>query len=155
LAPTAAAQGVTLSFDPSFQPHFALYDGLVLKVVCRGTDTAPVEIASGGRYDALVGRFCAVEGQATAAGMGFSFAVEPIRDLLEVSDRGGLGSSPVQGPILVAYGQANQLAQALDQLEVLHRQGEAAELLSRPCASAAEAEQEANRRGCSSTLWIA
>ena len=85
----------------------------------------------------------------------FSFAVEPIRDLLEVSDRGGFGSSPVQGPILVAYGQQSQLPQALEQLEALHRQGQAAELLSRPCASAAEAEQQANRRNCSSTLWIA
>jgi ATP phosphoribosyltransferase regulatory subunit len=155
LAPTAAAQGVSLSLDPSFQPHFALYDGLVLKVVCRGTDTAPVEIASGGRYDALVGRFCGLAGQATAAGMGFSFAVEPIRDLLEATARGGSGSRPVQGPILVAYGQPSQLPQALDQLEALHGQGQAAELLSRPCATAAEAEHQANRRGCRSTLWIA
>jgi ATP phosphoribosyltransferase regulatory subunit len=155
LAPTAAAQGVSLSFDPSFQPHFALYDGLVLKVVCRGTDTAPVEIASGGRYDALVGRFCGLEGQASAAGMGFSFAVEPTRDLLEATARSGSGSRPDQGPILVAYGQPNQLSQALDQLETLHRQGQAAELLSSPCATAAEAEQQASRRGCSSTLWIA
>jgi len=155
LVPTAAAQGVSLSFDPSFQPHFALYDGLVLKVVCWGTDTAPVEIASGGRYDALVGRFCGLEGQATAAGMGFSFAVEPTRDLLEATVRSGSGSRPDQGPILVAYGQANQLSQALDQLESLHRQGQAAELLSRPCATAAEAEHQAIRRGCSSTLWIA
>ena len=155
LASTAAAQGVSLSFDPSFQPHFALYDGLVLKVVCRGTDTAPVEIASGGRYDALVGRFCGLEGKATAAGMGFGFAVEPIRDLLEITGRAGSGSGPVQGPILVAYGQQSQLPQALEQLEALHRQGQAAELLSRPCASAAEAEQQANRRNCSSTLWIA
>lgn len=155
LASTAAAQGVGLSLDPSFQPHFALYDGLVLKVVCRGTDTAPVEIASGGRYDALVGRFCGLEGQGTAAGMGFGFAVEPIRDLLEMTGRAGSGSGPVQGPILVAYGQPSQLPQALDQLEALHRQGQAAELLSRPCASAAEAEQQAIRRNCGSTLWIA
>jgi hypothetical protein len=55
----------------------------------------------------------------------------------------------------VAYGQASQLPQALDQLEALHGQGEAAELLSGPCATAAEAEQQAIRRGCSSTLWIA
>ena len=153
LAPTAAAQGVGLSFDPTFQPHYALYDGLVLKVVCRGADTAPVEIASGGRYDALVGRFCGPNGQATAAGMGFGFAVEPIRDLLDsAADRSQ--ASPPPGPILVAYGQASQLAQALDQLEALHNRGQAAELLSRPCGSASEAEAQAERRGCASSLWI-
>jgi ATP phosphoribosyltransferase regulatory subunit len=154
LAPTAAAQGVSLSFDPSFQPHFALYDGLVLKVVCRSVDTAPVEIASGGRYDALVGRFCGPSGQATAAGMGFGFAVEPIRDLLDAA-AGRSQASPPQGPILVAYAQASQLAEALDQLETLHSQGQAAELLSRPCGSASEAEAQAARRGCASSLWIA
>ena len=155
LAPTAAAQGVGLSFDPTFQPHFALYDGLVLKVVCQGADTAPVEIASGGRYDALMGRFCGADSQAMAAGMGFGFAVEPIRDLLEATASARSGDAPGQGPILVAYGQASQLAQALDQLETLHSQGQAAELLSRPCATAAEAELQAARRGCGSTLWIA
>ena len=155
LAPTAQAQGVSLSFDPTFQPHYALYDGLVLKVVCRGADTAPVEIASGGRYDALVGRFCGPGAKATAAGMGFGFAVEPIRDLLEATANAPAGDSPGQGPILVAYAQASQLAQALDQLEALHSQGQAAELLSSPCATAAEAEQQAARRGCGSSLWIA
>jgi histidyl-tRNA synthetase len=40
----------------------------VLKLVCHGPE-APVELASGGRYDALVGRFCA--DPSLAAGMGF------------------------------------------------------------------------------------
>jgi ATP phosphoribosyltransferase regulatory subunit len=56
VAPAAAAQGVQLQFDPTFQPHFNLYDGLVFRLVCQGQD-APVAIASGGRYDALVSRF--------------------------------------------------------------------------------------------------
>ena len=155
LAATAAAQGVSLSFDPTFQPHYALYDGLVMKVVCRGGDSAPVEIASGGRYDALVGRFCGPAGQATAAGMGFSFAVEPIRELLDATASAGSLASPVEGPILVAYGQASQLGLALDQLDALHSQGKAAELLSSPCASALAADEQAARRGCASSLWIA
>ncbi len=154
LAPTAQAQGVALSFDPTFQPHYALYDGLVLKVVCRGADTAPVEIASGGRYDALVGRFCAAEAQATAAGMGFGFAVEPIRELLDASASTRSATSPGPGPVLVAYSSDSQLAQALDHLEALHDQGQAAELLSSPCATAEQAERLATARGCGSSVWI-
>ena len=46
VAPAAAEAQVELQLDPTFQPHFDLYDGLVLKLVCQGLD-APVEIASG------------------------------------------------------------------------------------------------------------
>lgn len=46
VAPSAARQGVLLQLDPSFQPHFNLYDGLVLKLVCQGSEV-PLAIASG------------------------------------------------------------------------------------------------------------
>ncbi|WP_235299963.1 ATP phosphoribosyltransferase regulatory subunit [Synechococcus sp. GFB01] len=51
IAGAAERLGVVVQLDPTFQPHFALYDGLVLKLVCQGA-TAPLEVASGGRYDA-------------------------------------------------------------------------------------------------------
>jgi ATP phosphoribosyltransferase regulatory subunit len=144
VAPVAAAQGVSLQLDPSFQPHFDLYDGLVLKLVCQGPE-APVEIASGGRYDALVGRF-----GGPAAGLGFGFQVEAIRELL-----GTDSTAPARpAPTLVAYRDATLLAGALDRLEALHRQGQRAELLNRPCASAAEAEAVAAERGCGAALWL-
>ena len=144
IAPVAASQGVTVQLDPSFQPHFDLYDGLVLKLVCQGPD-APVEIASGGRYDALVGRF-----GGPAAGMGFSFDVEAIRDLL------GTEASATQRPTpaLVAYADATLLTAALDQLEAMHRSGSRAVLLNHPCSSEAEAQARAAERGCSSTVWV-
>jgi ATP phosphoribosyltransferase regulatory subunit len=146
VAPTAAAMGMRLQLDPTFQPHFDLYDGLVLKLVCRGRD-APVAIASGGRYDALVGRFCGDPAQ--AAGTGFGFHVEAIRELL--ADL----SSPERGerPWLVAAA-AGGLEQALERLRALHRQGEAAELLPEGCGSAAEAERLAARRGCRGAIWL-
>lgn len=83
VAPTAEQQGVSLQLDPSFQPHFNLYDGLVLKLVCHG-DGVPVAVASGGRYDGLVGRFSTPQSLATmpAAGVGFGFDVEQLRELL-------------------------------------------------------------------------
>jgi ATP phosphoribosyltransferase regulatory subunit len=145
--PAASRLGVRLQLDPTFQPHFALYDGLVLKLVCQGGD-APVAIASGGRYDALVGRFSAAAQQGQAAGVGFGFDVEAVRELLHVQP------AP-EAPVLVAYGDASQLAAAIDQMEQLHGQAIAAELLSSPAASRQEAEAVGARRGCSRTIWLA
>jgi len=145
VAPAAERLGVTLQLDPSFQPHFALYDGLVLKLVCQGQD-APVEIASGGRYDALVGRFC--QDPAQAAGVGFGFDIEAVRELVAPT----LDASM---PVLVAYGRAEDLATALDHLEALHQAGTAAELLSGATGSQAEAQAIGEARGCSRTVWIA
>lgn len=145
VAPAAERLGVVLQLDPSFQPHFDLYDGLVLKLVCQGVE-APVEIASGGRYDALVGRFSQSPSQ--AAGVGFGFDVEAVRELVAPAlDR--------SAPVLVAYGCPEQLATALDQLEALHQAGTCAELLSGAAASQADAEAIGQSRGCGRTLWIA
>lgn len=145
VAPAAERLGVQLQLDPSFQPHFALYDGLVLKLVCQGAE-APVEIASGGRYDALVGRFCSKSSE--AAGVGFGFDIEAVRELVAPT----LDSA---APVLVAYGRPDQLATALDHLETLHQAGNAAELLSEATANQADAEAIGRERGCRRTLWIA
>ncbi|CAK6688003.1 ATP phosphoribosyltransferase regulatory subunit [Synechococcus sp. CBW1107] len=147
VAPTAARLGIGLQLDPSFQPHFDLYDGIVLKLVCLGAE-APVEIASGGRYDALVGRFGAETTE--AAGVGFGFSIEDIRDLLL---RPG-ARDPAGRPVLVAYGQSSSLAAALEALSGLHGQGQSAELLPDACPSRDEAEAAAQRRGCSALEWL-
>ena len=144
MAPLAAAQGVRLQLDPSFQPHFDLYDGLVLKLVCQGPE-APVAIASGGRYDALVTRF-----GGAAAGLGFGFDVEAIRELL-----GTEATAPQRAATtLVAYGDAARLADALAAQEELHAEGVRAELLHQGCASEAEAQAIAAERGCASVRWL-
>jgi ATP phosphoribosyltransferase regulatory subunit len=147
IAQAANRLGVAVQLDPTFQPHFALYDGLVLKLVCHGPE-APVELASGGRYDALVGRFCS--DSSLAAGMGFGFNVEAIRELLE----GTMDHPPAPGPLLVAYGHSNHLALALDALEELHRQGVPAELLSDPAPSQDVAETLVQLRGCAGLHWV-
>lgn len=142
--PIATAQGVRIQLDPSFQPHYDLYDGLVLQLVCQGPQ-APVAIASGGRYDALVARFGGEPG-----GMGFSFEVEAVRELL-----GTEATAPTRQPnTLVSYAEPGQLAAALGAVEELHGRGERAELLHRPCPSAAAAEEIAAERGCGSSRWI-
>ena len=148
VAPAAAQQGVMLQLDPSFQPHFNLYDGLVLKLVCQGS-AVPMAIASGGRYDALVGRFSTPASlrSMAPAGVGFGFDVENLRDLLEISSDG-------QAPVLVAYQQPAQLAAALAEQDRLHATGQPAELLGQPVSDQSEAEALASLRGCHGVHWL-
>ncbi len=146
VAPAAARQGVRLQLDPTFQPHFDLYDGLVLKLVCQGAD-APVAIASGGRYDRLVRRFSSDPEQ--AAGTGFGFAIEAIRELLQQH----APQSETPSPWLVASASGD-LEAVLARMAELHQAGDAAELHGQPCASPTEAEQLAQQRGCRGAIWL-
>ena len=148
VSPAAERRGVDLQLDPTFQPHFNLYDGLVLKLVCQGSDV-PIAIASGGRYDALVGRFSSPASLETmpAAGVGFGFDVENVRELVFSGDEG-------DRPVLVARAAGTPLDTALDQLERLHDQGSAAVLLSEPSADRATAMQAAADRNCSDVVWL-
>ena len=144
---SAGERGVRLQLDPSFQPHFNLYDGPVFRLVCQGVD-APVAIASGGRYDGLVARFGAPSER--AAGTGFGFAIEAIRELLEA----GEAQRPAAGPWLVATAAGVPAQRALARQAALHARGEAAELCLTPFANEAEADAVAPARGCRGALWL-
>jgi len=146
--PLAARVGVRLQLDPTFQPHFDLYDGLVFKVVCQGRE-APVAIASGGRYDRLVARFCG-DG-AEAAGTGFGFSIDSLQELLAAEP-----PSPIApGPWLVATVDGQRLPEALARMAELHGQGEPAELCGQACATEEEARMRASERGCRGAIWLA
>jgi ATP phosphoribosyltransferase regulatory subunit len=147
VAPAAERGGVCVRLDPTFQPPFALYDGLVLKLVCQGGQ-APLEIASGGRYDALVGRFSVEAG--SAAGVGFGFDVEALRELL--GHGWGLGNAAL--PVLVSYASASAVVAALETQQQLHRQGVVAELHPDPLASQEQADAIASDRGCARAVWL-
>jgi ATP phosphoribosyltransferase regulatory subunit len=145
--PVARQVGVRLQLDPTFQPHFDLYDGLVFKVVCQGRE-APVAIASGGRYDRLVARFCGAG--AAAAGTGFGFSIDALQELLAAE-----GATPAAtGAWLVAAAEASQLPAALTRMAELHGQGEAAELCGQPCATEEDARERAAERGCRGAIWL-
>ncbi|QVL54188.1 MAG: ATP phosphoribosyltransferase regulatory subunit [Cyanobium sp. M30B3] len=147
VAATAEDVGVSLRLDPTFQPHFALYDGLVLKLVCHGGQ-APLAIASGGRYDALVGRFSPAD--SCAAGVGFGFDVDALRELL--GHGWGLGSQAA--PVLVSYAASSGVVAALETQRQLHGQGLIAELHPDPLASQEQADAIASARGCSRAVWV-
>ncbi len=147
LAPSAAEQGVILQLDPTFQPVFELYTGLVFQLVCQGK-SAPVVIARGGRYDDLVGR-CGAKGSA-AAGVGFSLAIDPIRELLadpaEEDDR--------HRAVLVAFAKGTALEVALQRQRTWHARGMRAMVELSPLASKTEAEKMAEARGAFQLDWI-
>lgn len=147
VAPLARAVGVRLQLDPTFQPHFDLYDGLVFKLVCQGQE-APVAIASGGRYDRLVARFC--DDPSLACGTGFGFSIAALQDLLSAE----APPESSAGPWLVACSAAGMLPAALERMAALHAQGDSAELCSKPCASEAEANSRAMERGCRGVIWV-
>ena len=147
LACSAAEQGVTLQLDPTFQPVFELYTGLVFQLVCQGK-SAPVVIARGGRYDDLVAR-CGARGSA-AAGVGFSLAIDAIRELLtdpaEEDDR--------HRAVLVAFAEGTALEDALQRQRSWHARGMRAMVELSPLESKAEAQEMANARGVFQLDWI-
>ena len=145
--PLARRVGVRLQLDPTFQPHFDLYDGLVLKLVCQGKE-APVAIASGGRYDRLMRRFC--DEPSLAAGTGFGFSIGALQELL-AGESGGEGEP---GPWLVAAGSPQQLPAALERMATLHAEGEPAELCSQVCPTHEEAQRQGSSRGCRGVIWL-
>ena len=138
LEPMAVEQGITIQLDPTFQPHFELYTGLVFQLVCDGT-AAPVVIARGGRYDDLVRRCGAPAPQ--AFGAGFSFAIDPIRELM--------GGNPAPAPlptVLVAFSSSSRLEEGLARQRHWHSQGRSAVLELHPIQARSEAETSARDR---------
>lgn len=135
IAERAHQAGVRLQLDPTFLPTFTFYDGVVLRLVCRGAH-ALVPVATGGRYNRLLRHF-APEDQ-DASGTGFSFKVERLRKLLQ-GHRATL-SGPAQVHVLVAYRHFDNLGDAMACLERHHRAQVQAELL--PSDTAGEINQD-------------
>ena len=134
----AVEQGIAIQLDPTFQPHFELYTGLVFQLVCEGS-AAPVVIARGGRYDDLVSR-CGAPAQ-LAYGAGFSFAIDPIRELL--SGEGTVSPLPT---VLVAFSPSSKLEDGLARQRHWHQQGRSAVLELHPCSTRADAETTAQNQ---------
>ncbi|KZR71723.1 ATP phosphoribosyltransferase regulatory subunit [Prochlorococcus marinus str. MIT 1318] len=147
MGPLAADQGIDLQLDPTFQPHFELYTGLVFQLVCQ-SDAAPVVIARGGRYDNLVAR-CGAKGL-QAAGVGFSFAIDDIRELLTKE----IKASDAVESTLVAYGEQATLEHALKRQHHWHKQGQRAVVELEACRDREDAFSRLSDRGCSTLDWL-
>ncbi len=147
LSPLADEQSIAIQLDPTFHPHHELYDGLVFQVVCQGI-SAPVVIARGGRYDGLVQRCGEVE--KNAAGVGFSFCLDDIRNLpASTSDE-----KPKQDSILICWSKNSSLEKALLKQKNWHAHGRIALCDLTACNDRTEAEQKLERSNCSSFDWL-
>ena len=147
LSKTAVEQAVVLQLDPSFQPQFELYTGLVFQLVCNGR-SAPVVLARGGRYDELVQRCGAPQNQ--AFGAGFSLAIDPIRELLVDNDSAKANAMEV----MVAYSTNSNLETALDHQRQWHASGRAAVIELQPIESIDAARSLAQARGDFQLDWV-
>ena len=147
LHPLAEQSGLQLQLDPTFQPHYELYDGIVLQLVCQGT-SAPVVIARGGRYDLLVRRLGGEGAEAT--GLGFSYCVDDIRDL----PGDPITTTHEETAALICYGPNQTLELALQRQMALHQQGRISVLDHRACSDHAEALDRLKQSGCDSLEWI-
>ena len=147
IATAADEQAVTIQLDPTFQPHFELYTGLVFQLVCDGR-SSPVVIARGGRYDDLVRRCGAVDSH--AFGAGFSLAIDPIRELISEF------SPPDHQPpdVLVAFSQTSSLESAMERQRGWHQQGRTAVMALEPFGAKDKAEQLAIAQGGLQLDWV-
>ncbi|TGG96174.1 MAG: ATP phosphoribosyltransferase regulatory subunit [Aphanocapsa feldmannii 277cV] len=150
ITPLAMRCGIRLQLDPTYQPGFGFYDGVVLRVVCRGAH-ALESIASGGRYDQLLQHFSVAS--SPTSGIGFGFRIEAIRALLEQGDSLPLGAA-CAADVLVAYASDELLSAAMARLHALHREQRSAELLPGPCASRNAAAAIAAERSISQVVWL-
>lgn len=147
LSTAAQDQAVTIQLDPTFQPHFELYTGLVFQLVCDGR-SSPVVIARGGRYDDLVRRCGATDDR--AYGAGFSLAIDPIRELISESE----GAEQQEADVLVAFSAASSLESAMDRQRSWHQQGRTALMALEPLASREVAEHLAKAQGDMQLDWV-
>ncbi len=147
LTPLAEDSDLQLQLDPTFQPHYELYDGIVLQLVCQGS-SAPVVIARGGRYDSLVQRLGGDGNEAT--GLGFSYCVDDIRDLPGEA----ITTTHEEMAVLICYGPGTTLESALQRQMVLHQQGQISVLDHRACESHAQAQDRLKQSGCDNLEWI-
>ena len=143
----AVEQGVIMQLDPTFQPRFELYTGLVFQLVCEGR-AAPVVIARGGRYDDLVRR-CGAEDK-EAFGAGFSLAIDPIRELInELSF-----AVETQADVLVAFSNRSSLESAMARQRHWHQLSRGAVMELRPLNTRTEAQTLAKEMGGLELDWI-
>ena len=147
LATAAQDQAVTIQLDPTFQPHFELYTGLVFQLVCDGR-SSPVVIARGGRYDDLVHRCGAPDDR--AFGVGFSLAIDPIRELMLDVD----ADENQHADVLVAFSTASNLESAMDRQRGWHQQGRTAVMALQPLVSKEKAEHIAQVQGGLQLDWV-
>ena len=145
--PISRKYNIRVQLDPTFQTSFDLYNGLIFQLVCNGISNKVV-IARGGRYDQIVKRFN--ENSATAAGVGFIFAIDKTREII-IEDELISNSSD---KILVAFGPNKSIEDALIKQRELHSKGQTAILQLDHCVDKIEALKISESKNFRGLVWI-
>ena len=105
-------------------------------------------IARGGRYDDLVRRCGAIENE--AFGVGFSLAIDPIRELINELKT----AVDSEADVLVAFSSRSSLESAMARQRHWHQRGRGAVMALRPLNTRTEAQKLANEKGGLELDWI-
>ena len=109
---------------------------------------SPVVIARGGRYDKLVKQCGAVKEE--AAGLGFSFAIERIKEITANKT----DNAKIKDTVLIAYSDFKNLEEALLLQRQLHEKGHRAIVELHITKNLAEAEKLLFARKCNRLEWL-
>tara|TARA_Y100001968_G_scaffold327115_1_gene371511 strand:+ start:989 stop:2164 length:1176 start_codon:yes stop_codon:yes gene_type:complete len=124
ILPLANEHNIKVLFDPTFQSQYDLYNGIVFQMICT-TNSSPIVIARGGRYDKVLERFGANE--EAASGAGFSFSIDKIREFIN----NDIYTKPKK-VITIAYSSDTGFGSALLRQRDLHKNGIRANIAHTP-----------------------
>ena len=147
IEPISRDDKVNIQLDPTFLPHFELYNGLVFQLVCE-TINNPIIIARGGRYDEIVRTFSKEKEQ--ASGVGFSFAIDKIRELLKENNV----SNDIKKRVLIAYSDTRLFEDTIEKQRKLHNKGYSTIIEHKPFKSKKDAIKKMVKRGLNNIEWI-
>ncbi len=145
--PISDKYNVKLQLDPTFQPHFELYNGLVFQLICKNENNNIV-IAKGGRYDKIVKIFS--ENKEEAAGLGFTFNIDKIRELLNEDN---IIDEQIE-KVLIVFPSLTNFKDALIAQSKIHDENKVAIIELEPCENKEKAIEILKLRGCNRLEWI-
>ena len=146
IEPISKRYNIDIQLDPTFTPNFDLYNGFIFQLVCKSNNNQVI-IAKGGRYDKVVSIFS--KESKDASGVGFSYAIDNIRELLIELDL----KEYYQERVLIAYDSKNKIDEVLDIQRSYHDKGQIALIELEACTNKDAAIKLMSKRKCSKLHW--
>ncbi len=147
IKPISKVYNINIQLDPTYQPHYNLYTGIVFQLIAN-TGKSPVVIARGGRYDDLVNLFG--NNNKAAIGAGFSFSIDKIKKIARKKNNNDTFAKKT----LIAYGPNKKIEDALEHQRRLHKENQIALIELNICRTKEMAAKLLPKRGCTNLIWI-
>ena len=147
IQPLAKEKGIEVQLDPTLATKYNLYSGLTFSLV-SSSQSAPIIIAKGGRYDDLVKKFSSNDHN--CFGIGFSISIDKIRELIYTNEEIKANNEKV----LIAYKQSTSLYKALKQQKEWHNKGIISVISHEPLKSNEATNQLLKSNRCTKIEWI-